>query len=98
MALQVVWTAPALAQRRAILKYWLKRNGTITYSQKLDLRFRSTLRMIARNPLIGRPSSYKGVRVKTVGDYLLFYRVQDDRIIVASLWDNRQDSARLRIE
>jgi plasmid stabilization system protein ParE len=97
MALQVVWSAPALAQRRAILKYWLKRNGTLAYSQKLDMRFRSALRIIARNPLIGRPSSFERVRVKTIGDYLLFYRIEGKSIVVASLWDNRQDPARLEL-
>jgi len=53
--------------------------------------------MIAQNPLLGRPSTYEGVRVKTIGDYLLFYRVQEGSILVASLWDNRQDSARLKL-
>ncbi|TXI81985.1 MAG: type II toxin-antitoxin system RelE/ParE family toxin [Flavobacteriales bacterium] len=97
MVLRVTWSEPAQAQRRAILAYWRKRNGTVTYSKKLDARFRAVLRMIAQNPLLGRPSTYEGVRVKTIGDYLLFYRVQEGTILVASLWDNRQDRARLRI-
>lgn len=97
MAVQVVWSAPALAQRRTILKYWLKRNGTSVYSRKLDARFRSAARIIARNPRIGRPSSFEGVRVKTVGDYLLFYRLHDKTITIAALWDNRQDPEKLKL-
>ncbi len=97
MAFKVVWSAHAQAQRKSILKYWLKRNGSVTYSQKLDLRFRAALRIIARNPLIGRPSTFNDVRVKVVGDYLLFYTVSGNIVIVASLWDNRQDPERLRL-
>ena len=97
MALRVVWSAPAQSQRRAILGYWRKRNGNATYSRKLDMRFRSALRIIARNPRIGRPSSFDGVRVKTIGDYLLFYRFQEKTITIAALWDNRQDPKTLKI-
>ena len=31
----VVWTETAAQQRRHILKYWVKRNGTTTYAEKL---------------------------------------------------------------
>ena len=47
------------------------------------MRFRSALRIVARNPRIGRPSSFEGVRMKTIGDYLLFYRQQEKTIIIA---------------
>lgn len=97
MALEVVWSTPALAQRQAVLKYWSARNGNSTYSRKLDLRFRSAVRIVARHPLVGRPSSFEGVRVKVMGDYLLFYRVETKRIIIAALWDNRQDPANLKV-
>lgn len=98
MALQVVWSSPALYQRRAILAYWRKRNGSTEYSRKLDMRFRSALRIIARNPRVGRPSSFEGVRMKTVGDYLIFYRLEEKVVIVAALWDNRQDPMNLKVD
>ncbi len=31
----VVWTETAVRQRREILKYWVKRNGSIIYAEKL---------------------------------------------------------------
>lgn len=97
MALKVVWTAPAQAQRKSVLSYWVKRNGSAAYSLKLDLRFRSALRMISRNPKLGRPTTYADVRVKTVGDYLLFYRVEALTVVVLVLWDARQDPESLRV-
>ena len=97
MALRVVWSAPAQSQRRAILVYWRRRNGNVEYSRKLDMRFRRALRIITRNPRIGRPSSFEGVRMKTVGDYLIFYRIEEKVVIVAALWDNRQDPQKLTV-
>lgn len=97
MAYKVVWSAHAQAERKAILKYWMDRNGSSTYSRKLDLRFRSALRIIARHPLVGRPTTFKDVRVKVVGDHLIFYVIEGSTILVASVWDNRQDPDRLRM-
>lgn len=97
MAFEVVWTAPALAQRKAVLTYWLRRNGSAVYPTKLDQRFRSALRLIGRNPKLGRPTSFPGVRVKVVGDYLLFYRLEREVIEVLALWDARQDPERLQL-
>lgn len=97
MALRVVWSGPAQVQRLAALKYWWERNGNSAYSRKLDLRFRSAVRLISRNPKLGRPSSFSGVRVKSIGDYLLFYRVDLEVVVIAALWDNRQDPKKLKV-
>ncbi len=35
--------------------------------------------------------------MKTVGDYLLFYRLHDKTITIAALWDNRQDQEKLKL-
>jgi hypothetical protein len=31
----VIWTETAARQRRDVLKYWSKRNGSTTYAEKL---------------------------------------------------------------
>jgi hypothetical protein len=43
----VVWTETAALQRREILKYWVKRNGTTTYAEKL---IKLTAEQIKNNP------------------------------------------------
>ena len=93
MALRVVWTAHAQAERLRMLRYWTERNSSKAYSAKLDKLIRSTLRILARHPLIGRPVDHKDVRVKVIGDHLIFYAIREDELIVLSLWDNRRDPA-----
>jgi toxin YoeB len=97
MAFQIVWTAPAQRERKRVLAYWLKRTGSPLYSIKLDSRFRSALKLIAREPLIGRPTNIAGVRVKSVGDHQLFYRIDERTILVLTLWDPRRDPKSLRV-
>lgn len=36
--------------------------------------------------------------MKTVGDYLIFYRLQEKVIIIAALWDNRRDPDKLKVD
>ena len=91
MARQIVWTENAQRERLAVLRYWLDRNGSGAYSRKLDLMFRSSLRLIAAHPKLGRPTDDEDVRVKAVGDYLLFYTVSPNAVHVLSLWHGKQD-------
>ena len=91
MARQVVWSAPAEKDRKDILVYWAKRNGSLTFSIKLHGLFRAAVRTIANNPFVGRPTDMGGVRVKPIEDYLLFYEVLADVIIIHHIWDGRRD-------
>lgn len=98
MAFGITWSAHAQSERKAVLRYWIKRNGSANYSVKLDQRFRSALRIIARNSSIGRPTEMEQVRMKLVGDYQIYYTVKDRTIIVLSLWDGKQDPERLSLD
>ena len=91
MARKVVWTAPAEKDRKAILSYWIERNGSSTYSLRLFERFRVATKTILSHPYIGRPTNIEGVRVLKVGDYLLFYEVFADSIVVHHIWDGRRN-------
>ena len=46
----VVWTETAAKQRREILKYWVNRNGTTTYAEKLIKLTSEQINLIQSNP------------------------------------------------
>jgi hypothetical protein len=46
----VVWTETAVRQRREILQYWVKRNGTKTYAEKLIKLTAEQIKVIQSNP------------------------------------------------
>ncbi|MGV3527888.1 MAG: type II toxin-antitoxin system RelE/ParE family toxin [Flavisolibacter sp.] len=91
MVRQIVWSQRAQNDRKQILIYWKNRNQSSAYSRKLNALFRSTARLISQHPGIGRPTTITGVRVKLIRDYLLFYEVSGDTIVILSIWDNRMD-------
>lgn len=75
----------------AILAFWAKHNGSTKYSEKLDAHFRTALRVISEHPKLGRPTSDPDVRVKTIGEYLLFYSCTESDVHVLSVWHNRRN-------
>ena len=91
MARQIVWTVNAQKERLEVLSYWAERNGSTLYSEKLDKMFRTSLRLIAQHPHIGRPTADPEVRVKSVGDHLIFYTTSDSQVHVLSVWNSKRD-------
>jgi plasmid stabilization system protein ParE len=97
VALEVVWAAAAVRDRKAILRYWSQRNGSITYSRKLYHEWEAVIRLISYNPYLGRPTDLAGVRVKLVGVYNIFYELEEDRVYIVRIIDGRRDLGKMKI-
>jgi plasmid stabilization system protein ParE len=95
MARQIVWTVPAEQDLKEILVYWVQRNGSATFSSKLYGRIQAAIARTVENPFIGRPTDMDGIRVIRVGEYLIFYEVMADAIVVHHVWDGRRDLEQL---
>jgi plasmid stabilization system protein ParE len=54
MALRIIWSPNALADRIQILDYWFQRIGNKIYCLKLDVELKTTIRHLSRFPQIGR--------------------------------------------
>lgn len=91
MARQIVWSANAQRERLDTLHYWAERNGSTRYSEKLDGLFRASLRLVAEHPRIGRPTSDPNVRMKGVGEHMLFYAYTASEVHVLSVWNSKRD-------
>jgi toxin YoeB len=52
-------------------------------------------RQIAKNPFIYKKTDFKAIRVASVGNFSIYFKVTDERIIVYAFWDNRQDPKNL---
>lgn len=58
----VVWTETASRQRREILKYWTKRNGSSKYAEKLIRITKTRINIILENPLTFKKPDYPNTR------------------------------------
>lgn len=97
MAKKVKWTSRALSDRVNIYKYWLERNRSDSYPEKLEQLFRKSADLISNFPKIGTPTNYRKVYIKIVRDYKIFYRIEANEIQILRVWDSRQhpESAKL---
>lgn len=91
----VVWTRTADIQFIGILEYWVERNKSNTYSKKLIRRVAERTEQIAKNPFSYKSTDFKDIRVASLGNFSVYYKVTDKQIIVSAFWDNRQDPEKL---
>jgi len=91
----VVWTRTADLQFVGILEYWVKRNKSNAYSKKLVKLVSERTKQIADKPLIYKATDFKDVRVASLGNFSIYYKVSEKEIIITAFWDNRQNPEKL---
>ena len=53
MAKEIKWTTRSISDRANIYKYWLERNQSEAYSEKLEELFEKSVVLIAKFPNLG---------------------------------------------
>ncbi|NJO89348.1 MAG: type II toxin-antitoxin system RelE/ParE family toxin [Chloroflexia bacterium] len=94
----IVWSHRAKIKLYEILEYFVERNKSKTYSEKLYRKFNKELRLLKKQPDLGIKTDIENVRGLIIGDYIIFYEETDDLIIVHTIWDSRQDPDNLKIK
>lgn len=89
------WTKTAKKQRREILKYWVERNKSTRYSEKLIGKINRRIKTILKFPEIYKEADFPKTRVSAMGHYSIFYQVINGKILITAFWDNRQDPKKL---
>jgi toxin YoeB len=91
----VIWTKTADMQFVSILGYWMERNKSNTYSKKLVNLVTERTNQIAETPFIFKATDFNGVRIASLGNFSIYYKVTEISIIISAFWDNRQDPKKL---
>lgn len=92
---KVVWSRRAILDRAQILEYWVERNKSSAYSNKLNTLFNITIRSIQVNPNSGRQTSLKSIRERTVRDYQVIYEIlREGSILIIAIWDTRRNPSK----
>ncbi|MHC1776830.1 MAG: type II toxin-antitoxin system RelE/ParE family toxin [Lentimicrobium sp.] len=94
---EIVWTKNSEIQLREILEFFTKRNKSGNYSIKLYKKFKTELKIVSKNPEIGIKTKLDQIRGLIIEDYIIFYEILDDRIIILKVWDCRKNPDKLNI-
>ena len=95
---KVIWSHRARIKLLMILEFYTERNKSKTYSKKLYSKFNKELSLLLKQPEIGIKTEIEAVRGLIVDEFILFYEVTTEMIIVHTLWDSRQNPSDLRIK
>lgn len=95
---KVIWSGKAKRKLFAILEFYAHRNKSKAYSIKLNRRIKEELSVLIKQPEIGKKTEIESIRGLIVADYILFYEFDNERIIVHTLWDCRQNPEDLTFE
>ncbi len=88
---KIDWSLDARLDLIDILEFYIERNGTATYSRKLNSKINKSLRLISKNPLIGTQTDYETVRALIAGNYQIIYEISDHLILIIMIWDCKRN-------
>ena len=95
---KIIWSQRATIKLFEILDFYINRNKSKSYSIKLYKRFTKELNLLRKQPDLGRITDDESVRGLIIEEFILFYEITEDRIIVHTVWDCRQNPEDLRIK
>jgi len=96
MVKEIVWSKRALTEWFQILEYWINRNKSSWFSEKLDNLFLQKIELLILHPFNGKRTTYENKRIKIVTDYLIFYEILETQINILSIKDGRQNPKKFR--
>ena len=94
---KIIWSSRAKLDLFEILDYYYKRNGTKTYSKKLNLTLHKSIQLLKNYPYIGIKTDIHSVRNLITSDYNIFYEIKSDSVEIITIWDSRQDPDKLNL-
>ncbi len=88
---RIEWSVEARDDIIQIIKFYKERNGSMTYSIKVNTKIQKTLQTISLKPNIGLKTKFDSVKAFNTGDYQIIYEVFDHIILVVMIWDCRRN-------
>ena len=95
---RIIWSKRAKLDLYQILEFYYKRNGTKTYSIKLNTTIRNSIRLLEKHSEIGIHTDVKNIRNLIVNDFGIFYEIKSTTIEIITIWNSRQNPDKLVIK
>jgi len=94
---RVIWSSRAKLDLFEILNFYYKRNGSKTYSFKLNSSFRQALKLLEKYPQLGVQTDIPAIRILIEANFAIFYEIRPGQIEISSIWDCRQSPESLKL-
>jgi toxin YoeB len=88
---KIVWSNRAKKRLYGLLEFYAERNKSKSYSIKLYKLLNKEVKLLLKYPDLGLKTSEESVRGLIIDTYIIYYEVTEDKIIIHTIWDCRQD-------
>lgn len=94
---KITWSHRAKIKLFQILEIHSERNQSKSYSLNLNKEIKKHLSQIQKYHDIGIKSEIESVRGLVFENFIIFYEIESDQIIVHTIWDCRQNPESLNL-
>ena len=88
---KIVWSNRAKIRLYAILDFYIVRNKSKVYSIKLQKLISKEVNLLLKQPDLGLETSEDTTRGLIIENYIVYYEISDDKIIIHTIWNSRQN-------
>ncbi len=88
---KIVWSNRAKIRLYAILDFYVVRNKSKVYSNKLQKLISKEVKLLLKQPDLGLKTSEDTTRGLIIENYIVYYEITDEKIIIHTIWDSRQN-------
>jgi len=88
---KIVWSNRAKIRLYAILDFYIVRNKSKVYSIKLQKLISKEVKILLKQPDLGLKTSEDTTRGLIIENYIVYYEITDEKIIIHTIWDSRQN-------
>lgn len=95
---KIVWSNRANTTLFKIFEFYNERNKSATYSKKLYKKFIKELSLLKKQPDLGVKTDIDNIRGLIVEEFILYYEIYPEMIVVHTVWGCRQNPELLKIK
>jgi len=88
---KIVWSNRAKKRLYGILDFYIERNKSKTYSNKLQKLISKEVKLLLKHPDLGLKTTEDTTRGLIIENYIVYYEITEDKIIIHTIWDSRQN-------
>ena len=90
--LKIIWSNRAIKRLYGILELCYQSNKSKIDTKKLYLLFHKQVKILLKFPEIGLHTSEEFIMEHIFDDYIISYQITEDKIIIHSVWKNKQST------
>lgn len=88
---KIVWSNRARKRLYGILDFYIERNKSKTYSNKLQKLISKEVKLLLKHPDLGLKTTENTTRGLIIENYIIYYEITEDKIMIHTIWDSRQN-------